>query len=495
MKRNKRKKVSTLTVYTARERNKTNPNIHNSSVAEKNFWKEIIFTSQHVKRVNDASTSKSLSILKDHSPRDILIQQIVAENIGQHVNIMQYDEKSSSYNQLSLDQILKYVKKKFDKKISEYKRLLKREMNNNDSSEIKQSKKSPQKKDQINIKSTTNGPKKEDLEVTKLKSIPNIELLLGSKNLFDEALHPKWMYHSMIHSLFESFEFVLYDGSHKIPEGLLTHHHTRVVLKFPAEINMFILFHGNLVHNGAKAKFESSNYSMNYASALRAFAYVNKFKKYGRTEQKKDGITPRYTHIETLSLRVPSYKGCLKMLSEDGTINLTSVCDECQKHVNSNKHMTSNGIEIDLKKAYMEYLDNKKSPSGSTTPIIGDIDTHGWAVYCGLNTKDIKNVGSLFDDCRDVIYNKVKNIDWKQSKKKPPKGSGRYGFKIGEGYFFSDYNKKDKLKSIVDFYQKWMKEYVHKIDGFTNAIISEGHLLRNVGPLSEQAPHRDFEAM
>lgn len=40
-----------------------------------------------------------------------------------------------------------------------------------------------------------------------------------------------------------------------------------------------------------------------------------------------------------------------------------------------------------------------------------------------------------------------------------------------------------------------MKEYVHKIDGFTNAIISEGHLLRNVGPLSEQAPHRDFEAM
>ena len=66
---------------------------------------------------------------------------------------MQYDEKSSSYNQLSLYQILKYVKKKFDNKIFEYKRLLKREMNNNDSSEIKQSKKSPQKKDQINIKS------------------------------------------------------------------------------------------------------------------------------------------------------------------------------------------------------------------------------------------------------------------------------------------------------------------------------------------------------
>ena len=74
MKRNKRKKVSTLTVYTARERNKTNPYIHNTSVAEKNFWKEVIFTSQYVKRVDDASTSKSMSILKDRSLRYILIQ-------------------------------------------------------------------------------------------------------------------------------------------------------------------------------------------------------------------------------------------------------------------------------------------------------------------------------------------------------------------------------------------------------------------------------------
>ena len=40
-----------------------------------------------------------------------------------------------------------------------------------------------------------------------------------------------------------------------------------------------------------------------------------------------------------------------------------------------------------------------------------------------------------------------------------------------------------------------MKEYDNKIDGFTIAIISEGRLLRNIGPLSEQAPHRDLEAM
>ena len=114
---------------------------------------------------------------------------------------------------------------------------------------------------------------------------------------------------------------------------------------------------------------------------------------------------------------------------------------------------------------------------------------------CGVNTKNINAVGTLFDDCRYVIYNKIKNIDWKQSQQKPPKGSGRYGFKIGEGYFNSDYNKKDKLSSIVEFYNKWLNECVNKIKGFESAVIAEGHLLRNMGPLSEQAPHRDFEAM
>ena len=116
MTKNKRKKETTLTVYTARERNKSNPNIENISIAEKNYWKEVIFTQDNVRRVYTESTSKNKSIQKEHSPRDLLIQQIVAENIGKNVTVKQYDDNSSSYNKLSLDQIVVYVKKKFEKK-------------------------------------------------------------------------------------------------------------------------------------------------------------------------------------------------------------------------------------------------------------------------------------------------------------------------------------------------------------------------------------------
>ena len=71
----------------------------------------------------------------------------------------------------------------------------------------------------------------------------------------------------MIHNLYELFNLVVYNGSHKIPEGELTNRNSRVVLKFPADINMFIIFHGNLVHNGAESKF-GPNHTFYHAADL-----------------------------------------------------------------------------------------------------------------------------------------------------------------------------------------------------------------------------------
>ena len=50
----------------------------------------------------------------------------------------------------------------------------------------------------------------------------------------------------------------------------------RIVLKFPRDESFMLVFHGNLVHCGAKSEFPPNPFAMYYSKALRAFAYVSK---------------------------------------------------------------------------------------------------------------------------------------------------------------------------------------------------------------------------
>ena len=60
----------------------------------------------------------------------------------------------------------------------------------------------------------------------------------------------KYPVYSVIHSMYESFNFHVYNGSHKC-HNQLVHRSSMCTLKFPSDVGMFVLFHGNLVHNGA----------------------------------------------------------------------------------------------------------------------------------------------------------------------------------------------------------------------------------------------------
>ena len=119
-------------------------------------------------------------------------------------------------------------------------------------------------------------------KIIPIDKIPTYEDFHDKATMNTEVFHDNWNQYSLIHNLYESFDLIVYNDSHKIPDKELTHRHSRVVLHFPSDINMFILFHGNLVHNGASSKFEPDD-SMHYAADLRAFAYVNKKKNYQGT--------------------------------------------------------------------------------------------------------------------------------------------------------------------------------------------------------------------
>ena len=97
--------------------------------------------------------------------------------------------------------------------------------------------------------------------------------------------------------MYESFDLIVYNGSHKVPSNEVIRKHSRVMLHFPVDINMFVLSHGILVHNGAASKFKSSEYTIKYVSDLCAFAHVDKIKDLPRHCRLEDtNLKPRENH-------------------------------------------------------------------------------------------------------------------------------------------------------------------------------------------------------
>ena len=158
---------------------------------------------------------------------------------------------------------------------------------------------------------------------------------------------------------------------------------------------------------------------------------------------------------------------------------------------------------MDLGEAYQEYSAKVKSKSKYLEPIVGDLETYGWAVYEGVDTRNVEEVGSLFQDLRDLIH-KLKihtGITWTQIQTPAPglrfRGAGRWQLKISETHLEQDTSKEsvpnEYLKSIISFYNKIQNERLAKIEGFKFVKVDEGHLLRNTGPVPEQKWHKDYE--
>ena len=291
----------------------------------------------------------------------------------------------------------------------------------------------------------------------------------------------------MLHSMFQGFNFILYNGSHKIDDNDETHWKSRVVLKFPEKYNLFILFHGNLVHNGAEGRLENVKGTMNYSADLRAFAYIHRYEA-DRSVKRNDNLPQRGTHSNNPSIG-SSYRGCPCMDKNKGT------CQICNNYMSlkKSKFLTSNGFEIDLEEVYNEHVKTARKKGTHLSPIIGDLKQYRWAVYEGINAHDTKIVGNLLGDSRDVVNNSITGIKWNNLQKIRPAKTARFQLKLSRVVAESALLKRSVLKTSVDFYNLILNNCIKKIDTFGNAVIDEMHILRNFGPISEQPPHRDYE--
>jgi len=315
------KERDSLTIIIGRKNAKRLPDeiLSQLSIKEINYWNESIFTDKNV---------TAYKKLENKTQRVTFIGNIVANNIGTVVTVKKFNEEKEELEIMERVEIIDYVKKKFVKKLHDNK--------------SKNAKMAVIPKKEVKVKSSRENKSQSET----FQNLPLVEELYPDLKPEKSVTSERWFEYSCIHSLFESFQFVIYNGSHKLNDGMQTHRCLRIVLKFPAKRNFFILFHGNLVHNGASSKVEPVDGSMNYAADLRAFAYIHRYET-KRTQKKRDGLKDRATHSEDPTIGT-TYIGCRKMDT------LHNKCEVCDEYMNSKKGklFSSNGCEIDLEKVY-----------------------------------------------------------------------------------------------------------------------------------------------
>jgi hypothetical protein len=131
--------------------------------------------------------------------------------------------------------------------------------------------KQPTKKTEQMIQSaTTDLYEQNKLNTTKATLLSIEEATKGYNNddIHDQNMFNNYPCYSMIHSLFEPFEFIVYSVLHLMKREKVVHEISKLKLQFLKDKNFLILFHGKLLHSGAHALPESDVQLFNYQKSL-----------------------------------------------------------------------------------------------------------------------------------------------------------------------------------------------------------------------------------
>ncbi len=451
-------------------------------------------------------------------------KHIVTLNVNFN-NVFEYDEEAKTLIQLSAEDAHKRIFRSAQKRSSNVaikKKHLSTQIGSSLSGKVAAGTKISQDivemKPVDTIKSSLHTTSQANLSKKERKLIDDIIFPRDSKsdNLLDQLLpsnitnsaHPpfpvsvdKYRVYSIVHSIHEGFVFHVYHGSHLAYNQVL-HRCSMLKLVFPRQPNFFILFHGNLLHNGAPSRPEPCGHSFNYAKDCRLFSYITRtgtgesvteedsgttstVRRSGRT---KDGVVyeehANYVNAQSHK-KCPDFENCLKHRS-----TLKSACDICGSMYKELRRMyptSDDVVSVDIHNLYVEA--KRRTPDHpSNLPMLvgGDLERYGWAVYTGCNayaTTDQYNLSSLRDDIYRLLYN--------TSEKHWRKISGNRQI-----YNVSDIDNINvvKIDHIKKFYEDIHVGFIKKIPGFEKATMDERFFIRNQGKVGEQNPHRDYEA-
>ena len=347
------------------------------------------------------------------------------------------------------------------------------------------------------------------------------------ENEYDTSNDPKknnW--YQIIHSLYEPFEFILYDRSHLLSGGVPMHQSTRIKLIFPREKNMFLLFSGYLAHNGAAALQENNVSSFNFMNSIRLFSYVDKVGPSFTTDNSTSSSSSS-SRRSRFTRNSSSY--VISDQASNGTVehantNLCNGCPSCKKivkekypkkswHTFGNKYLGE--ITVDLLDSY-NYVNEKRkrdiknykrnvkkqsSSNDSENPtkkqrtsktddidfdkpmlVAGGLKSFGWAVYEGVDVSQEKYY-SVIDEIEKSINARGYGNVWK-SIPNPGQNGERNMLKIDQ--------KKEAFENTLNLF-KDVESKVQQISEFDKSELQWNNIsiLRNRGNVQEQIIHRD----
>lgn len=302
--------------------------------------------------------------------------------------------------------------------------------------------------------------------------------------------HESWNYYSMIHSVSQSFRFVVYNGSHKLKDNTTVHACTRSVIQFPSNVNCFILFHGRLVHSGAESKQEGTYshnvpFSYNTSHDVRFFSYLTTLDK----EVQQQNESTSENHRDTIPSLLRSISNKYENKTEQGKVDTntfslcsyfsTKICEKCKSYksqFSTSKSNTMFDIVFDIKSIINDMP--KRSSTNSITRITGDMDSLGWEVYYGENFHDVKYF-PMFTELRNLLSN--------DSRWKGIASTSRKILKVSE-------TENQKYTNEISFaFDEIHNKYLNKLPRFQNRVVMESKaILANFRCVSEQNPHRDY---
>ena len=310
---------------------------------------------------------------------------------------------------------------------------------------------------------------------------------------FDTSCKGYEMY-SMIHNVFEDFNFCVYNGSHK-SSNQTVHRSSMSNLYFPSEVGMFVLFHGALIHSGAPSKPEKNINSFNYSADVRFHSYIQ---KEGGVLDSNNTSTVRRSERRTSLSRYKNHskdpdagssmKFCENLMEIRKNTPRNFECQVCNNVLNSliSKYpIVNRNVSINMSILYDKACKlNPNHPSSEPMYIAGDLEKYGWVVYSG---HQMKNVGSskkieLREELMNFIHSCGKK-DWRE-----PQAN-----RLVRTIDTHEIKKLGKIDRIREFYDHMLEDCLRKIPLFGNAIMTERYIIRNSGLTLEQKPHRDFE--
>ena len=281
----------------------------------------------------------------------------------------------------------------------------------------------------------------------------------------DKEESSRYNHYSLIHTLYSSWSFYVYPFTHRMKIGTddCIHSLSKMKLLFPPNPNMYVLFHGKTVHNGAETKMASLS-STFISRDERLFGYITAL------NEKRGNATTKRTRTVGLTSENKTHREKMRMCFEDG---------ECKTCLSYHRN---NCFEVDLGQLYKELKDKRSGRNISQKPILGNLNECGFEVWVGETTRSLDYIDLKFD-LKELSNDKKR---WKQLDNNTDRNVAPVARSaLGENQMKSP----ETIERFVSEVEKLIKKRT-----FPNREVEIGRssILLNRASLNEQFPHRDY---